>query len=258
MASLSGPCRPWPVGTAERRVLQGFEGPAGALGAGAGRKIGVFRQSGRLLSSHHPHRCSSRVGAGCPRRANTPQSGRGQARRNAAGPPARREVSPRSNTPQVGTSPAMTRRNRFGRSSGRFAPRESRSRRAGGPAQGETGGEEIAASRGLPVEHFAGDKKAGKFFAISFSSKASNSTPPAVEIARCRPATPSTGKGEGLDSRCELVRLRRWWAILAQQGDHYRPEMDRFPQKIRKTSFRAGPGEFPRKLGFARVGPKVE
>ena len=31
------------VRTAERRVFQGFEGPAGALGAGAGRKIGVRR-----------------------------------------------------------------------------------------------------------------------------------------------------------------------------------------------------------------------
>ena len=38
--------------TAERRVLERFERPAGALGAGTGRKIGVFRQRGGLFLCH--------------------------------------------------------------------------------------------------------------------------------------------------------------------------------------------------------------
>ena len=43
------------VRPAERRILEGFEGPAGALGAGAGRKIGVRRPgAGRRIRHLEP------------------------------------------------------------------------------------------------------------------------------------------------------------------------------------------------------------
>jgi hypothetical protein len=100
----------------------------------------------------------------------------------------------------------------------------------GPKTRGKTPGDQVAARRRLPIQHFTGHENTGQARSIRVSSTASRVTPPAVEIASSMGAGTLVANGKRLDQPGETFALRQRAAEFLQQRALHRIEAQRLPR----------------------------